>query len=567
MISVQQEKLLSKVLGFGAPLVTIFIINGSVTDPVNTPKFFLLGIVGFGALGTLFSKGLKGRESGFLVPYTAIVLFLVASIITLVSSQAPISQSLYGVYGRNTGFLTYLFLCLILISSMQLSSRASFHRILNGFMIAGFVNIVYCGWVLIFGDFLAWSNPYGNILGTLGNPNFIGAFLGIFFTVVLAIVLSPKTNKILRISGLIALPVTAVETYLSHAIQGRVLIAGGTGFVGFLWLRSRTEKKLILGGYSIISLILGALALAGALQKGPLTAYIYKTSVSLRGQYWLAGWNTGESHPFSGVGYDAFGDWYRRMRDVRAITLPGVNTVVNTAHNVFLDMFAFGGWPLFLVYCFLNLYTISLMIRGIKQNKAYDPVFVALASGWICYFIQSLISINQIGLAIWGWLFSGLLIAYNSVHQSSRTNEPEAVSKAMKPSRKTKPNQVLSPGLTSGVAMVIGALIAVPPLNADMKWLSAQKTRSASDLELSLAPSYLNPQNSFKYLNSIRVFEESGLTQLSHKYALEAIRFNSDSYDLWRALYIIQASSAAEREEAVANMKRLDPLNPDVTAP
>jgi tetratricopeptide (TPR) repeat protein len=114
--------------------------------------------------------------------------------------------------------------------------------------------------------------------------------------------------------------------------------------------------------------------------------------------------------------------------------------------------------------------------------------------------------------------------------------------------------------------MVIGALIAVPPLSADMKWISAQKLRSASELELSLVPSYLNPQNSFKYLNSIRAFEESGLTQLAHKYSREALNFNPDSYDLWRALYLIQASSSAEREEAIKNMKRLDPLNPDVTA-
>lgn len=57
------------------------------------------------------------------------------------------------------------------------------------------------------------------------------------------------------------------------------------------------------------------------------------------------------------------------------------------------------------------------------------------------------------------------------------------------------------------------------------------------------------------------------MNQLSHKYALEALKFNPDSFDLWHALFILRDSSTIEREEAVRNMKRLDPLNPDVTKP
>ena len=160
MISTLQENVLSKILGFGAPLVTIFLINGSVTDPVNAPKLFFLGVVAFGALGALLPKSLVNKDSAFLLPYILLGMFLLFSIITLVTSNSPISQSLYGVYGRNTGFLTYFFLCLICAFSMQLRFKGSFERTLNGLIFAGLVNIIYCGWVLVFGDFLAWSNPY-----------------------------------------------------------------------------------------------------------------------------------------------------------------------------------------------------------------------------------------------------------------------------------------------------------------------------------------------------------------------------------------------------------------------
>ena len=567
MLTIAQEKVLARILGFGAPLVTVFLINGSVTDPVNTPKFFVLGVVGLGALGAVIQARSFLSISDFLIPNILITIFLVLSVCTLLTSEAPLTQSLYGSYGRNNGLLAYIFLSFIFISAMQLQSLKSYQNILLGLITAGIINLIYCGWVLSFGEILAWSNPYGNILGTLGNPNFIGAFLGIFFSVFLAFAVAPGASRLIKISSLFVLPITAFETYQSHAIQGRVLIAGGTGLVGFFWLKSKLTNKWPLWFYSLTGMAAGILALAGALQKGPLTDAVYKTSVSLRGQYWIAGWNTGENHPFTGVGFDSFGDWYRRMRDVRAITLPGINTVVNTAHNVSIDIIAFGGWPLFLVYTAINLYVIVMIIRLARRTTSYDPIFVALAVGWVCYFVQSLISINQIGLAIWGWLLSGLIIGYEHISLKSDTDRMEKIGGASSKKKQSQMNQVFSPGLTAGIAMVVGALLAVPPLSADMKWLSAQKSRSVIQFEQSLVSSYLNPQNSFKYLNSVKAFEDSNLTDLSHKYTLEALKFNPDSYDMWRALYLIKASTGEERDLAVQNMKRLDPLNPDVTAP
>jgi hypothetical protein len=76
----------------------------------------------------------------------------------------------------------------------------------------------------------------------------------------------------------------------------------------------------------------------------------------------------------------------------------------------------------------------------------------------------------------------------------------------------------------------------------------------------------MNPQNSTKYLTSIQAFESSGIPDLAHRYALEAIKFNSENFEIWKVLYLIQASTPEEKALALENMKRLDPLNPDVTA-
>jgi hypothetical protein len=84
--------------------------------------------------------------------------------------------------------------------------------------------------------------------------------------------------------------------------------------------------------------------------------------------------------------------------------------------------------------------------------------------------------------------------------------------------------------------------------------------------EETLIPSYFNPQNSMRYITNIQLFENSNLPDLARKYALESVKWNPESYDLWKLLYLIKNSTLEEKSIAIENMKRLDPLNPDVTA-
>ena len=77
---------------------------------------------------------------------------------------------------------------------------------------------------------------------------------------------------------------------------------------------------------------------------------------------------------------------------------------------------------------------------------------------------------------------------------------------------------------------------------------------------------YFNPQNSTKFLANIQILESSNLLDLSRKYALEAVKWNPEDFNLWKILYLIQKSTPDEKDLAVENMKRLDPLNPDVTS-
>jgi hypothetical protein len=566
MLSPHAEKTLARILSLGAAFTAILVVSGSVTDPVNAPKLVILGLVGGAAFGIILAIFRRTQFRSVATLATLALLFLVAATIATMYSESPWSQNLYGMYGRNNGLIAYLFLTLVLFSASILLQQSSFDYVAKALVAAGVINILYCGWVIIFGDFIGWSNPYGNILGTFGNPNFIGAFLGIFLSAFVAFALSPKQSYLWKWSLLFVVPTTLFEIVDSSAIQGRVVAAGGLALVAFSYLWFKVSK-LILGVYSTIASIAGVLAALGALQIGPLSQYIYKTSVSLRGQYWLAGWNAGENHPFTGVGMDAFGDWYRRVRDPQAIVLPGVNTVVNAAHNVFMDMFAFGGWPLLITYIALVSYSGYALVRTFLRLEEFDGTFTAISVAWVGYQIQSIISINQIGLAIWGWLLGGTLIAYEKSTRIQVSLEVAGTVKLEKSKTRVSNNLDSRILLSSFTSALVGLIVVLPPFVSDTKWKSAMFSQSLPQLEESMDSSYFNPQNTNRFLLNIQSLEQSNLPDLAHKYALQAVAWNPQSYELWRVLYFISKSTPQDKERALAKMRELDPLNPDVTAP
>jgi O-antigen ligase len=568
MINQVAERTIARVLGIGSAFVAVIVVTGTVTDPVNVTKLFALGGVAAGAFAVLLAFGVNELWSNSKTLVILLGLFIAASFNAVINSEGPLVQNLYGVYGRNTALVTYLLLMMVIVSVSVLRRESSFKILIWGLLGAGIVNVIYCGWVIAFGEFIPWNNPYGNILGTFGNPNFIGAFLGLFAAALIAFILKPGTSVAIRVISVLIFFITVYEIINSNAIQGRVVVAAGLGIVGFYLVRSRFEGAIAQIGYLAVVTIGGVFALLGALQIGPFTKYIYKTSVSLRGEYWQAGWNMGSDHPLTGVGFDTYGDWYRRLRDTQALVLPGPNTTTNAAHNVAFDVFAFGGWPLFVLYLGILILSVIAIVKVTVRAKKYDAVFVTLTTAWVCYQLQSIISINQIGLAVWGWLFGGALIAYEIATRPKKNSESAEAAKgkaAQGRSVKARQNEtIFSSTLLAGIGAVVGLLIAAPPYSADAKWRSALASQNVQQVEEALISGYLNPQNSYKYTNAVQLLEESKLYDLAYKYAQVGVDFNPNNFDSWKVLYLITNSTAEDKALALENMKRLDPNNPNV---
>jgi len=126
MINQLAERTIARVLGIGSGFVAILVITGTVTDPVNVTKLFALGGVATAAMAVLLAFGLQELWASSKVLVIFVGLFLVASLNTIVNSQAPLTQNLYGAFGRNTAFITYLLLISVILSVAVVRREDSF---------------------------------------------------------------------------------------------------------------------------------------------------------------------------------------------------------------------------------------------------------------------------------------------------------------------------------------------------------------------------------------------------------------------------------------------------------
>ena len=550
---------LARTLAYGGSFTTIFVSAWWTVEPVNAPKMLVLVMTAGGCLAIIVAGRLKFfRENRLLV--ISVGIFAIFAVMTLFSSQDALEINLFGVSGRNTGLITYVSLAIILISSIQLQSSLAIQKVIKGFAFAGILNVAYCLLSIAGIELIPWNNIYNTILGTLGNPNFIGAFLGMFAVLILAYIIDENRSRRIQISGVMILSLTFFEILKSHAIQGVVVFAIGTSIV--LWMKIRSAFKNNIIEYLFVAgvMVSGIFAILGALQIGPLTKYIYKSSVSLRGEYWQAAWNMGIQHPFTGVGMDSYGSWFRRARDTEGFLKPGSNVITNAAHNVFLDIFAYGGFPLLLAYLLVIAVIAKSAFRLLFVSKKYDFVGVGLVAVWVCYQAQALISINQIGVAIWGWIFGGLIVAYDKILKLDKS-EVVALGKG-KNGRTSKVERSSEAGifLSTSVGVLIAILIAIPPVIADAKWRNAMASGDAKRLE-AVATSW--PQDPIRLNEAIKVFSDNKFDDTALKLSKISTTKFSEYFISWYSYMQLVNITDSDRAYARSQLHRLDPNNPE----
>jgi len=554
-----QEKLessLGRILGWGLIATTLLVTPLTAIDPINPIKMLVVVPVGFICLGLLLANRKSVVWSKYKLVFGLISAFVVWQVLVVLISGGEIYQQLFGSQGRNTGFITYVAFSLIFVGTIIASRSAQLKKLVIVIFIVGGASLAYGVIQALGGDPFKWVNPYSPVFGFLGNPNFQSSLLGVLG----AIAFAQLFVKSLRIQfkaliGLYLL-VTLYVIKETHSQQGFLVLALGIGVIVGVYV---LQIKRSLGiAYGLLSIVGFFAVLIGTLNKGPLASILYKDSVTYRGDYWRAGWNMTINHPIFGVGMDSYGDWYRRSRTLAATLRRGPDTTSNAAHNVYLDISSYGGFPLLIIYMALMVLVVISAVKVLKRSKGFDPVFVGLFGGWVAFQAQSIISINQIGLAIWGWVLSGLIIGYEI-----NTRDGQVIETVSKKGRVAgKPTQTSAASVVAlFIAFVLGVLVGMPPYVASAKYKSALET---SDPKVIQDAAYIWPLDYSRMIQVAMTLNENKLEAQGLEVALDATKKFPNNYSVWATLDAMKSATAEQKAQAKREMKRLDPLNPNL---
>ena len=534
-------------LSFLTPLVvTIFVTPLNSYDPINLPRFFILIICASILLLLLFQnrRGLIDSRYRFLIQLSS--AFIIWALISFFFSKSNLLESSYGVTGRQTGVLTYLAFMILMISAVFSGGIKFSNSLLIVLLISGYINAGY-GLIQSFGvDPFDWINPYSPVFGLFGNPNFHASFMGITATAAFAAVLGKQASPRIKFISFFFIALAIYNIFESKSQQGFLVAATGYSVVFFLWLR-QSEYSIFKKIYPPLWIIGGVGVVLDILQKAPWPSILYKESVSFRGDFWRAGWQMSLDNPVFGVGLDGYRDQYRFYRDQIATNRDPV-AMVDSAHNVFLDISSGAGFPLLIIYLLLISYTLFSAVKVIWRMNNFEPLFAGIFGCWLAYLAQSLISINQIALAVWGWVLMGAIIGYeiNSRVTDSKINIQR---------NKSSTGAVI-------IGAVVGAIIVVPAFLADVQFRSTVESGDVIKIQQSVEKW---PQSVIRMSLAAKILREGGFPDQALDISTQAVEKFSGNFEAWQELSLNPKVSESLKAKALLVMKQLDPLNPNLS--
>ena len=397
----------------GISTVTLYF-NTKAHDPFNTPKLIILLVLSGWLLGHIFNHYRKvylhitRKEFVFLV---IPVLFIVTQLGALFFTDIFI-VGLLGDTQRRNGFLSYFALTIVLIFCMISVNYYYALRVLKSAIIVGILLCSYGLMQITGNDFVSWNNPYNSMIATVGNPNFASSLLALISLIALFSLFNNEFSKLYKTVAACIIFVSLYLIVVSQSRQGLLVMAFAIlfYFTVLVFMNFRNFRILVI----ITSLGVTALATLGMLQIGPLSSLLYKSSVTVRGYYWRAAWEMFLDKPLTGVGLDRYGAYFKQARESGYPLKYGFDITSSNAHNVYLQLFSTGGLFVGLTYLVLLALIFFAGIQNIRRTSGNSQRFnLMFLATWIGFQAQSLISIDNIGISIWGWLIGGCILGIN----------------------------------------------------------------------------------------------------------------------------------------------------------
>jgi len=542
---------MNKSVGILIGLASIAISPWTTYDPINPLKLLMLGICGASCLVYLIlnRKMIKINK----VVLTLSVIFVLQAFISLLFSGASITQGVFGYYGRYFGFFTWLMLFIIMV---YFSVGQKIEYVIRIFLYVGSISMIYSLLQYFRKDPAPWDNYYATIFGFLGNPNFQSSFLGLYIISLCISILKNWKNGRKTIFLVTMALLSAFLILISSSIQGVFVVSIGLGtlllYVTLVHRHYRIFWSLFTAGGLSVLFFIGAV-----IGVGPLATYLYKGTLATRGDYWLTALSMAKANMFTGVGPDQYGTWYRFYRSSEALNRFNVDVTSDSAHNGYLDFAANLGILALIVYILLLMYALICVGRFIKSQEKLDYTHAGLVSLFVAFQAQFLISPNQLGLVIWGWVFLGALFGYRGIEEVGKPTKSDKRHFMVSKLEATNPYFATASLVIGGL---IGCLVTGPVIYSSMQFRTALVKADA--LRIITAANYW-PRTDLVLNYSTIILFDNNLQSQGFALVNSGLKEFPNSYALWKTRMKYKWITEAEKNEGREQLHRLDPLNPE----
>lgn len=561
-----------------AALTTLFVTPWFNFDPINLPKMFILCTLS-GSL-TLLSIQCISKNYRILrrIELIFLAIFVFSLTVSFVSTNTFWSMQLWGTGGRSTGLFTYLAFAFLTLYTSIFVNLENIQKLLNIFLRTSYLFSAYVVLQYAEIDPIAWSTNAP--VGTLGNINFMSAFLG-FASIVLVSRLFNFFEVITLTAKLHYTLVTLLNLaliYWSGSIQGLAIFAAGLTLVIFFKL-IRLKREVVAIVTLMSCSVAGLMIFLGTFGKGIFGKSLAQDSAIFRVDYWKAGIGIFNSSPVFGIGFDGYGEFYREFRDLAAVARTGPQRVTDTAHNIFLDLATSGGLVVLAPFLFLVVLAFWRIFRFTIHNSNERSDAYALAPLLLGWMVFSFISINQIGVGVWGFVFLGsafgvsrghlqVVSTFNLDKSSENKNKRSKNKNANRisrwkgfPSEKYFPVEQGSVRAKTFVALcggLLGAIICLPPVITDFKFNQALK-RGDVDSALSVIESSAStiPQSELVLQSLIDLGRETESLLLAKK----VINRFPRNFKANVAIALNEEATLEEKSDAIEMLLEIDPHN------
>ena len=525
-------------------VATLFMLPGVAYDPTNLPRLVLLTLISAWILPQLvkfifhrFRSKSKSLEERILLVLT--ISYCSWAVISSIFNETARMQELLGDFGRSTGMIAYFALMGLFLwstysnsviekSSIELTFRILFH-ITNIYLLLQYLGL----------DPIEWENVYGvSIIGTVGNPNFssiISAFSALFFSSQL--LFRNSKGRVTDFVDVIGLFGSISFTLLNPSSQGTIALILGLALQVISRIPRQFRKIVIASGAGLTLLIVGLL-ISLIVSEKYLSISILSTNLMFRLLAWHASWKIMSDYPIFGTGFDSLGSWFTQYRDMIRAQEFLDHAYADAAHNVFLDQGVNGGIPLFLLYIAIFLFVSwRALIFLLKSNKI-NKDFGFLASVWFAFLFVQFISINQLGIAIIGFIVGGLLIANTREFSTSSI-------------RKVKIGKLVS--------FTISVAVSLAPFQALKKDIAYLEAISSGDGSRLIEVASMWPQSDFYFARTADILYNNGFAKLGRTEAEKALKVNSRNII---ALKLLVKDPNLTSEKSLIFSQRLKVLDP-----